>query len=301
MIIYIKLLLTAVFWGGTFIAGRIVARDIDPYSAAFVRFAIAGVVLLVMIRVIEGRWPLLNRRQIFSVSCLGMTGIFAYNVLFFEGLQTVQAGRASLIIALNPIIISLLSSLIFKEKLTLIKLTGIIVSVIGAVIVITYGDLSSIFSNPLSRGDLLIFGCVASWVAYSLIGKSVMTGLSPLVSVGYSATIGAIVLAFPAAMKGVFGQIQFYQFDQWWSLFYLGIFGTVLGFFWYYEGINKIGPMKAGVFINFVPVSAILLAFFLLDEPITWSLATGAVLVISGVFLTNFSNLIMNFLSKKWT
>ena len=299
MIIYFKQLLTAFFWGGTFIAGRIVAKGIDPFAAAFIRFTIASVILLLAIRVLEGKLPGLNKRQFFSVVCLGLTGIFTYNILFFQGLQTVQAGRASLIIALNPIIISLFSSLIYKEKLTLLKLVGILVSVLGAVVVITYGDLSSIFTNPLSRGDLYIFGCVASWVAYSLIGKSVLSGLSPLVSVGYSATIGTVLLAVPAIVRGLFQEISSYQLDQWGSLFYLGFFGTVLGFFFYYEGIEKIGPTKAGVFINFVPVSAIILAFLILNEPITWSLALGAVLVICGVLLTNFSSAFLIYLRKR--
>jgi len=200
---------------------------------------------------------------------------------------------------LNPIIISLLSSLIFKERLTVVKFAGILISVLGAAIVITYGDLSTIFTNPLSRGDLFIIGCVASWVAYSLIGKSVMTGLSPLVSVGYSSAIGALVLAVPASMNGVFSQLSSYHFDQWFSLFYLGFFGTVLGFFWYYEGIDKIGPTKAGVFINFVPVSAIILAFLVLDEPITMSLVTGAILVIFGVLLSNFSSPFLFYIRKR--
>jgi drug/metabolite transporter (DMT)-like permease len=71
------------------------------------------------------------------------------------------------------------------------------------------------------------------------------------------------------------------------SMFYLGFFGTVIGFVWYYEGIKKIGPMKASLFINFVPISAVVMAFFILDEPITLSLFIGTLLVCSGVYLTN--------------
>jgi drug/metabolite transporter (DMT)-like permease len=69
-------------------------------------------------------------------------------------------------------------------------------------------------------------------------------------------------------------------------LFYLGFFGTVLGVFWYYQGIQTIGPTRAGVFINFVPVSAVVLSFVILGEPVTPALAAGAVLVLSGVYLT---------------
>jgi drug/metabolite transporter (DMT)-like permease len=74
---------------------------------------------------------------------------------------------------------------------------------------------------------------------------------------------------------------------DWLSICYLGIFGTVVGFVWYYQGVERIGPTKAGLFINFVPIFAILFSFLILKEEITISLAAGAVLVISGVYLTN--------------
>jgi drug/metabolite transporter (DMT)-like permease len=78
-----------------------------------------------------------------------------------------------------------------------------------------------------------------------------------------------------------------YSIADWMSISYLGIFGTVLGFVWYYEAIKKIGPTRAGQFINFVPVSAIVLAFLILGEPITWSLLLGGLFVSSGVYLAN--------------
>jgi drug/metabolite transporter (DMT)-like permease len=294
MAIYLKLLLTAIFWGGTFIAGRIISRSMDPYIAAFLRFSTASILLILLIRIREGYLPGLKAKQILPIILLGLTGVFTYNVLFFSGLHTVTAGRASLIIALNPIAISLLSSIIFKEKLTYPKLFGILVSVTGAMVVITHGDLFSIFDKPLGMGELFIFGCVISWVAYSLIGKMIMSGLSPLLSVGYSALAGSIALFVPATYNGLFGSLTSYSLEEWISVFYLSIFGTVIGFIWYYQGIKQVGPMKASVFINFVPVSAIILAFLILGEPVTISLLTGAVLVICGVLLTNFSNLIID-------
>lgn len=122
------------------------------------------------------------------------TGIFLYNIFFFKGLKLIEAGRAAIIIANNPICIALLSVCFFKEKLSFLKIIGI---------------------------------------------------------------------------------------------FYLGFFGTVIGFVWYYVGIKKIGPTKASIFINFVPVSAAILAFIILEEPLTLSLLIGTILVSSGVYLVN--------------
>jgi drug/metabolite transporter (DMT)-like permease len=121
------------------------------------------------------------------------------------------------------------------------------------------------------------------------MGKPLMQTLSPMASVCYSAIAGTLMLFFPALGHGLFSNILSYGAMDWVSLFYLGFFGTVLGFFWYYEGIQTLGPMKAGVFINFVPVSAIVLSYFILKEPITREILAGAVLVTAGVYLTNFS------------
>jgi drug/metabolite transporter (DMT)-like permease len=114
-----------------------------------------------------------------------------------------------------------------------------------------------------------------------------MRHLSPLVLVSYSATIGAVALFIPAYFEGLVQNIGSQSAVDWLCISYLGIFGTVAGFVWYYQGVERIGPTKAGLFINFVPIFAILSAFLILREPITLSLAVGAILVISGVYLTN--------------
>lgn len=291
-VIYVKLILTAVFWGGTFIAGKTIAHTVLPLDAAFLRFAIASVFLVVFTRKLEGRLPVIRPAQILPIVLLGLTGVFAYNLLFFTGLHYINAGKASLIVATNPIFISLLSALLFREKLNPIKGFGILMSVTGALIVISNGHLSLLFGNEFGRGELLISGCVASWCAYSLIGKTVMGKLSPVASVCYSSIAGTFLLAIPMAVRGSLPSFGAYSPADWISLFYLGFFGTVLGFFWYYQGINVIGPMKASVFINVVPVSAICLSYFLLDETITPALFAGGLLVVTGVYCTNASEII---------
>lgn len=285
--VYLKLFFTTVFWGGTFIAGKIIAGKVNPYEAAFLRFLIASSFLILLTIKIEGRLPAISLKKTGIIMLLGLTGIFSYNLFFFSGLQYIQANQASLIIATNPIFISFCAALFFKEKISLIRGFGLCLSVSGALTVISGGDLSSLFSMGLGRGQLLIFGCVASWVAYSILGKIAMKDLSPIASVCYSSIAGTIMLFFPALFHGLFQDIGGFLPVAWISLFYLGFFGTVLGFFWYYEGINTIGPMKAGVFINFVPAHAIILAFFILNETLSLSLAVGAILIITGVYITN--------------
>lgn len=287
MLVYVKLLLTAFIWGGTFIAGRFVAQNVEPYSASFLRFAVASVCLLFFVWKMEGNFPALKKKQILPVILLGMTGIFAYNIFFFKGLKIIDAGRAAVIIANNPVFITLLASYFFRERLNISKLAGVAISVTGAIVVISRGNPGEILSGNLGWGELYIFFCVLSWVAYSLIGKSVMSDMSPVVAVTYSSVAGTAFLFIPAWLEGIASKMPAYSFSDWLGIVYLGFFGTALGFVWYYEGIKKIGPSRASLFINFVPVSAVFLAFFMLSEPVTLSLLTGTIMVSSGVYLTN--------------
>jgi drug/metabolite transporter (DMT)-like permease len=155
------------------------------------------------------------------------------------------------------------------------------------VTVIARGRLEVLFTGGIGTGELLILGCVVSWVAFSLIGQVVMRRLSPLEATLWASLAGTTALLPFALAEGLLGALPGYTLQDWLCLAYLGLFGTVAGIVWYYQGIRQIGPTKAGVFINFVPVSALLLSWLLLGEKLSPALLTGGTLVITGVVLTN--------------
>ena len=284
---YLKLLCTSMFWGGTFVAGRVTAQHLPPFSAAFLRFAIAGACLLALVRIREGGLPKLSRNQFVPILILGLSGVFAYNVLFFIGLKHVIAGKAAVIVATNPIFVALLAALFFNESLSKGRIAGICLSVCGAIIAITGGRPLTLFDQALTWGDMAMFGCVASWVTYLLVGKIMMQNLSPHAAVTYSCLVGAALLLPFSLAEGMLASLLLTPWHVWLSLAYLGFFGTVLGFTWFYQGIKEIGPSRAAVFINFVPVWAILSGFLILNEPLCLALLLGAMMVGSGVYLTN--------------
>ena len=128
IIIYLKLVCVALFWGGTFVAGHIVAKEIPHMIAAAGRFLIACVLLLLLAWRMEGGLPKLNRQQIHATFALGATGIFLYNICFLAALERMPAGRSALFVALNPIVTALAMALLFSEKLGIKKWTGIIIA-----------------------------------------------------------------------------------------------------------------------------------------------------------------------------
>lgn len=286
---YFSLVVTMLFWGGTFIAGRSLAGSVQPASAAFFRFAIATLGLLILSRLIDGKVSIPPRKVWLSLLFLGLTGVFGYNVFFFTGLQYIEAGRASLIIALNPLAITIFATLFLREPLTLRQFIGVLISLTGALFVISNGHPSQIFSGSFGTGELAILGCVASWAAYSLIGRTVLQTLSPLASVFYSSLIGTVLLLFPALLQGGISAAPSYSGNNWFSLVFLGLLGTAVGFSLYYKAIKKMGPTRAGVFINLVPFFSIVLSWFFLGESIKLQVLSGGILLLAGVTLTNYT------------
>jgi drug/metabolite transporter (DMT)-like permease len=284
---YLKLLITMVLWGGTFIAGRLVVQDMGPFAAAFCRFAVASCSLVLLTYLVDKRLPWPPRRLWWPILLLGLTGIFAYNVLFFAGLRTVEAGRAALIIALNPVAIALGAAVVFKDSLTRSKLVGIGLSLLGAMLVISDGQPLGLLRGNVGMGELLLLGCVVTWMSYTLLGKVVMAELSPFATTTYACITGALLLLGPALADNLGRGIATASVTTWGGVGYLGILGSAVGFSWYYDGLRQLGPAQAGVFINLVPVFAIALAAFILQETPTSTLLVGGSLVIAGVVITN--------------
>ncbi len=285
IILVIKMILCALFWGGTFIAGKIAAPYISPAFIGFMRFLIASLVLFLVLQT-KGGLPHLDKKQFCGITILALTGILAYNLFFFLGLQTVPAARASLIVANNPLLIALGAALFLKEKLSALQLLGISISICGAITIISNGNVLEVLSS-FSYGDFAILGCVISWAIYSLVGKIILRGMTPLVAVTWACIIGTIFFAPFAFFMTDLSSIPSLSFDFWLCTIYLGVFGSAFGFVWFYDAIKGLGATKASVFINFVPVFGVLLSGIFLKEPITLAMLIGGMFTIVGVYLTN--------------
>ncbi|MEA2021383.1 MAG: DMT family transporter, partial [Candidatus Caldatribacteriota bacterium] len=166
--------------------------------------------------------------------------------------------------------------------------TGIILSLTGALIVISHGNLQEVFQGKIGMGELYILACVICWSTFSVFGKIAMKQLKPIITITYACLAGTLILLIPAILEGELPHFLNYNLEVWPSVFALGFFGTALAFTWYYDGIEKIGPAQAGIFINFVPVFATALAVLILNEKLYPSILIGAVFVVSGVFLNNY-------------
>lgn len=284
--VYAKLVAVAAIWGGTFIAARVVATVMSAPAASLWRYVVASVALLAYVIVRERGLPRLVGRQWIAMALLGATGVMLYNLFFMAGLEKIPASRGSLIVALNPAVTLLAGALLLGEPLTRIRVLGIAVALAGVVLVLGHGNPMDLFRGHAGLGELQIFGAVVSWSAYTLIGKRVLAGVSPLVATTYAALLGTAMLAVVTALAGDLALPPAVP-RVWLAFVFLGVFGTGVAFVWFYDGVRLLGPARTAVFVNLVPVFAITLGVLLLGESVDASMIAGGLIVVAGVWLLN--------------
>lgn len=274
------------FWSGTFVSSKIVATSLHPVISAFLRFTFATLTLLVPLLLQHRKIPIPNQKEWILLCILAVTGPIGFNLFFFKGLQHIEAGRASLIVALNPLLITVAATFFLGEKLKLRQYLGLILALIGVLYVLSEGEWRKIFTGGVGLGELAIFGAIMSWTVYSLVGTKVMNNFSPLHTVFYSSLIGSGILFIFALNFDLVSTISHMNFKNWGHFMFIGSLGTAAGVTLYYAGMQKIGAARAGAFINLVPFFAVMLSWLILNEPLTKPILIGGILLIFGVYLT---------------
>jgi drug/metabolite transporter (DMT)-like permease len=286
--LYAKLVLMAVFWSGVFPAVNILLRSMGVFTSVFVRFALAAAILLALMAWRDGRLRRLSPREFVVVTALGLFGIAAYNSLFTWGLALVEASRAALIVPTNPAFTALFAALFLRERFGPARAAGIALSLAGALWVLSRGDLRALAALEFGLGEWILVLCIFMWSAFTLLGRLAMSTLTPMAFTAYVSALGSLPLVVPAWLEpGGLGDLGNVAAQGWAALAYLVVFGTLLPFLWYNEGVKALGAARAAQFINLVPPLAVAESILILGEPLDPSLLVGGVLVVAGLYLTN--------------
>lgn len=283
--VYLLLTATAVLWGGNAVTAKFTVGELSPSVVVFVRFTGVTIILLAMTLLTNGKKGLPTVRQLPGIIALGIIGIFLQNYLFYTGVKYSTATNASLLAAANPTITALLTAIFYHEKLRPKQLYGIGVSFLGVAIVVTKGSWQVISQLEFNYGDVLLAIAPVTWAIYSLIGRRVMQQIPALTATAWSSLVGTVLLFILALSEGFTGQIQLSAYG-WANMIYMIIGSGVLAFYWWNKGVAVIGPNRAAIFVNIIPVAGMICAALLLHEAITMLQIAGAIMIIAGVWLT---------------
>jgi len=281
--IYSLVIITTVFWGANFVLGGYVLHDISPFWAASMRFVLGTLLMLSIVlwkreRLIE---PL--RKNLATYLLLGVTGIVAFNLFFFEALRYTSANNAALIMATNPLLTTLLAAIMLGERPGMRHFTALPIALAGVAIVITHGSMSRLVALHFSSGDLLMLGANLCWALYNILCRRYMPAGSPLVNTAWIMAAGAVVLLVialgsntPLVLLGAKAALSM-------SIIVVG--GTVVAYLFWSMGIVRLGAARTAIFLNLVPVFAMLLGV-LVNTPPTEAQLFGGLLVLGSVSLT---------------
>lgn len=290
---HLRLVGMALLWGASWPAGRVVAQNMPPLAGATLRFVLAALVLLPWMYYAGGFAQLKNwsAQRWLGMAAAGATGVFGYAAFFLSGLQYLPAGKAALVITLNPVVTLLLAVWLFKERLNRTIGLGMLLAAAGAVVVISHGRPLEILDGAVGVGELLILGCVFCWVAYTLIGRWVLTGVDALTTTAVTSTIGALLLlATSLIVEGPAGLQTAVHSNAtaWGALLFLSWGATALAYAWYFDGVKALGAGAASGYITLVPVIGVLISALLLGESVDGSMLLGGAMAVLGTGVMNW-------------
>ena len=286
---YLLLAAAALFWAGNFIAGRALRGDIPPVSLNFWRWTIALVILLPPSLAQLRQYRTLLAQHWLLIVLLGATGMATFHISVYSALTTTPALNAFLFVAIAPMTIAVGSWLAYRDTLTGRQVAGILVSLAGAVVVIVRGDPTTLLGLRLNPGDLWMLAAVLFWTVYAVALKRRPAALPPGVLLTASVIAGVLLLLPVYLWQVAHGETMVVSVPNSIILLYIAVFASVLAFWFWNRGVAVLGPAKAGMFTYLMPIFGAVLAMLFLAEPIALYHLIGALLVLSGILLTNFS------------
>ncbi len=281
---YFALAVLIFIWAANFSVVKFALRDMEPLAFNGLRFTLASILLWASLR-IRGRTARIDPRFWPALIGLGILGNTVYQVLFIYGIDWTLAGNASLMLATTPIFTTLLSVAFRQERIAIIALSGVGISVAGIALVVWGGTKAVSFSADTVRGDLTVLGAAIAWSAYT-VGSAPLVrrygALSVTAITMWVGGVGLFAVSIPAFLAQDWGAVRP---ASWLALLYSGAFAIAIAYFIWYYSIHQIGNTRTAVYTNFIPVVALIIAWLTLGEIPTWLQLAGTAAILAGTIL----------------
>ncbi|MBI5589154.1 MAG: EamA family transporter [Deltaproteobacteria bacterium] len=283
---YFLLTVPPLCWAGNIVLARGVIHLIPPIGFAFWRWAVAFVILAPLSwGRVRRDWPTVIQNWKILVA-LSLLGVACFNTLLYVAVHTTTAINGALIQTTMPAIIILITLVAFQESVRFLQMAGVMLCILGASLVLLRGDLSTVLNLSFAQGDLLMLLAVISYGMYTVLLKKRpdMHAMSFL-TVTFGA--GALMLAPFYLWEACFREPVTFTRDVVLSIVYVAVFPSIVAYFCWNRGTEMIGPNRAGLFINLVPLFASIMAMIWLNESLKLFHVVGMCSIVAGMSMFN--------------
>jgi len=282
---YFLLTVTTLCWAMNAVLSKFAVGEISPMALVSLRWVLVVILLTVIAwRQLRRDWPILRKRAVY-ILVMGALGYTCFNSLFYIAAHYTTAVNIGILQGSMPVFVVLGAFLAFRSKISTLQMTGVLVTVAGVIIVGSGGSLERLAGFELNTGDLLmLFAC------------SLYAGFT--VCLRYKPDVGALsffamlaLAAFLTSLPFVFLEISMGYFQAptttgWVVIALVALFPSFIAQLFFIQGVTIIGPSRAGVFVNLVPVFASIMAVTILSEPFELYQGMALVLVLFGIWLS---------------
>lgn len=288
----LKALFSVIVWGASFVATKVALQDVSPVTVVWLRFGIGVIIMGGMVR-FRKQLNLPQKTDWLYFGLLGFMGITFHQWLQSTGLITANAISTSLIVATTPIFMALLGWLVLKEKLTWFQFIGVNLATFGVLLVISRGDLASLFSGHFgTTGDFLILISAPNWAIFSILSRRGLRNYPAAGMMFYVMSIGWFFTSILFFSSGDFYQIKLLSLDGWLAVSFLGIFCSGIAYIFWYDALQKLPVSQTGAFLYIEPVVTFFVAGFVLGEAMALAALFGGVIILFGVWMVNRKSLL---------
>jgi drug/metabolite transporter (DMT)-like permease len=277
-----SLALMVLIWGVNFAVVKAALASFHPLAFNAVRFTVASLFVLGVLAA-RGELGLPQRRDVPRVLALGLLGNVAYQMCFILGISRTQAGHASVVLALTPVTIALLSTLTGHERPGPRTWGGALLSVVGVGLVTGAGLRVS--GGQALVGNLILLGACLTWALYTVGARPMVERYGSLQATAWTMWVGTVGLLAAGAPALAGQRWRAIGLDAWGGLLYSALFAIGLAYLIWYRGVERIGNTRTAIFSNLTPVVAMLAAAALLGERPGVASLVGAALTLGGVMI----------------
>ena len=273
------------FWGTTWIASKEGVKYMPAFQLAGIRQGIGGILYVAYFLIKKEPWP--KGKQWKTILILSVLNFVFSNGLSTWGVKYISSGLGAIIGAIFPLWIVIILFL-RGEKINRLSILGLIVS-FGGVCFIFYEHLADFFKPDFRFGIFLSLFSTVTWAFGSLYTKKKAASFNPYFSLGLQMLISSVFILMITEATNTGVSITSIPAKSWWAIAYLVIVGSVLTFIAFIYALQKLSPEISSIYAYINPIVAVLFGTLLFGEPLTFFIAIGGVITLSGLYLVNYS------------